>query len=165
MGWRKFVRPTRRVKYLLGRFSLTQLVHSVRLLPPTGDANLAATVHYYEPFNFTHQGAEWVDPSPPLGTQWFGTPIGFADDWQNWGWSTDTAATNSGMEVTYTAGWAGIRFHGAAPVTGAEELHLTVDGAINLQIWLNDGRRKSKLASDDTNCSRSKYLHFRDEPI
>lgn len=29
------------------------------------------TVHYYDPFNFTHQGAEWVTNSNPwLGTKW-----------------------------------------------------------------------------------------------
>ncbi len=39
------------------------------------DGNLIVTVHYYEPFQFTHQGAEWVDGSNPwLGTSWDGTP-------------------------------------------------------------------------------------------
>ena len=32
------------------------------------------TVHYYEPFHFTHQGAEWVDNSEKwLGREWKGT--------------------------------------------------------------------------------------------
>ncbi len=31
------------------------------------DANLLLTVHHYEPFTFTHQGAEWISPPPPLG--------------------------------------------------------------------------------------------------
>jgi endoglucanase len=31
------------------------------------DRNLLATFHHYEPFNFTHQGATWVTPTPPVG--------------------------------------------------------------------------------------------------
>ncbi len=34
-------------------------------LPP--DANLMLTVHHYEPFDFTHQGADWVQPMKPEG--------------------------------------------------------------------------------------------------
>ena len=38
--------------------------------------NLVATVHYYSPFQFTHQGADWVGPDSRqwLGTTWEGTP-------------------------------------------------------------------------------------------
>ncbi len=35
------------------------------VLPP--DANLLLTVHHYEPFSFTHQGADWVSPVLPTG--------------------------------------------------------------------------------------------------
>jgi endoglucanase len=31
------------------------------------DPNLVLTVHNYEPFTFTHQGAEWVNPRLPVG--------------------------------------------------------------------------------------------------
>lgn len=42
-------------------------------LPPD-DRNIIATVHYYQPFQFTHQGAEWVSDSDPwLGTTWDAT--------------------------------------------------------------------------------------------
>ena len=42
---------------------------------PHEDPNLIVTFHYYEPFQFTHQGASWVGPwsSAWLGTKWTGT--------------------------------------------------------------------------------------------
>lgn len=41
---------------------------------PEDDRRLIVTFHYYEPFHFTHQGAEWVQNSDPwLGTEWRGT--------------------------------------------------------------------------------------------
>lgn len=40
------------------------------------DNNLILTIHYYDPFNFTHQGADWVDGSTPwLGTKWENTNL------------------------------------------------------------------------------------------
>jgi endoglucanase len=42
---------------------------------PADDPWLIATVHYYSPFEFTHQGAEWApDSARWLGRQWTGTP-------------------------------------------------------------------------------------------
>jgi len=42
---------------------------------PEADRNLVVTVHYYNPFTFTHQGAPWLDPAsrPPVGTPWTGS--------------------------------------------------------------------------------------------
>ena len=38
---------------------------------PAADRNLIVTVHFYNPFHFTHQGAEWSDGSAAwLGTKW-----------------------------------------------------------------------------------------------
>ncbi|MCA0445500.1 MAG: glycoside hydrolase family 5 protein [Bacteroidetes bacterium] len=34
------------------------------------DQNLIVTIHYYNPFDFTHQGAEWVTPVLPVGRAW-----------------------------------------------------------------------------------------------
>lgn len=50
-------------------------IPGVRDLVLPEDNNLIVTVHYYNPFFFTHQGAEWVDGSNAwLGTTWSGTP-------------------------------------------------------------------------------------------
>lgn len=44
------------------------------LVIPASDKHLIVTVHYYNPFQFTHQGAEWVDGSNAwMGTLWSGT--------------------------------------------------------------------------------------------
>lgn len=40
-------------------------------LPDTSeDPYIILTVHYYEPHDFTHQGAEWANPVPPCGVVW-----------------------------------------------------------------------------------------------
>lgn len=45
-----------------------------KLKLPEDDKNLIVTFHYYEPFHFTHQGAEWSDGSAKwLGTKWTGS--------------------------------------------------------------------------------------------
>lgn len=42
---------------------------------PESDRQLITTVHYYNPFQFTHQGASWAGPETDewLGTTWNGT--------------------------------------------------------------------------------------------
>lgn len=41
---------------------------------PSDDRNIIATVHYYSPFQFTHQGAPWTDQKDKLGVLWKATP-------------------------------------------------------------------------------------------
>lgn len=50
-------------------------IDSLATLKLPDDPNVYPTFHYYEPFDFTHQGATWVDPVPPLGRAY-----GSADD-------------------------------------------------------------------------------------
>ena len=55
-------------------------VASVDKLALPNDQHLILTVHYYNPFNFTHQGADWVQNSDPwLGTKWYDTRYERAD--------------------------------------------------------------------------------------
>jgi endoglucanase len=50
-------------------------LHSLeKLTLPEDDRRLIVTFHYYEPFHFTHQGAEWAPESQAWkGTTWTGT--------------------------------------------------------------------------------------------
>jgi len=43
------------------------------LIIPENNENIIVTFHFYTPFEFTHQGAEWIHPSPPVGKKWIGT--------------------------------------------------------------------------------------------
>ncbi len=44
------------------------------LVLPENENNIIVTFHYYNPFHFTHQGAEWANGSDAwLGTKWQGT--------------------------------------------------------------------------------------------
>jgi endoglucanase len=62
--------PTREIVIGPGNWNrISQLPHLE--LPP--DEHLIVTFHYYEPFQFTHQGAEWVSGSSAwMGTMWEG---------------------------------------------------------------------------------------------
>lgn len=42
-------------------------IDSLATLTLPDDPHVYPTFHYYEPFQFTHQGATWAKPTPPLG--------------------------------------------------------------------------------------------------
>ena len=48
-------------------------VDSLATLELPDDRNVHPTFHYYEPFDFTHQGASWAGPVPKAGTRDYGT--------------------------------------------------------------------------------------------
>jgi endoglucanase len=64
--------PSRAV--IIGPGSWNNAKHLKHLKLPKDDRLLIVTFHYYNPFPFTHQGAEWVKDSRRwLGTRWQGT--------------------------------------------------------------------------------------------
>jgi endoglucanase len=60
--------PTRKV--LIGTASYGGIAGLKDLILPN-DPNLIVTIHYYNPFNFTHQGADWAGLKDKfIGTKW-----------------------------------------------------------------------------------------------
>lgn len=52
-------------------------IDSLSTLPLPDDPHIIPTFHYYDPFNFTHQGAGWVEDTPPIGRK-FGSKADMA---------------------------------------------------------------------------------------
>jgi len=60
---------------IVGSAEWNSIANLRTLVLPEGEENVIATVHYYDPFLFTHQGAEWVGPEiGTLGVTWPGPP-------------------------------------------------------------------------------------------
>lgn len=69
------IRKTNRTRKIIVGPTDWNSIYKLRELEIPNDPNIIVTFHYYNPFLFTHQGAEWVSPSPPVGTKWLGTFI------------------------------------------------------------------------------------------
>jgi endoglucanase len=80
------------------------------------DDHVIATVHYYAPFEFTHQGAPWV----PGADRWLGT---------TWGDDTDRDAVRT--DLTNAANWA--QHHGRPLLVGEFGAYERADGASRLR--------------------------------
>jgi len=64
--------PTRLV--VVGPVQYNNISQLPSLQLPANDQHLLVTVHYYNPFDFTHQGAEWVGKKNKIGVTWQATP-------------------------------------------------------------------------------------------
>jgi len=76
--------PTRSV--IIGPAFWNSIDHLDQLRLPDADRHIIATVHYYTPMEFTHQGAPWAAEYKDLqGVDWQGTPrqqVAIAADFQ-----------------------------------------------------------------------------------
>ena len=70
------IRKTNKTRAVLMGTSNWGGLGGVSSLKIPADDNIILTIHYYDPFNFTHQGADWVAGSTPwLGTKWENTNL------------------------------------------------------------------------------------------
>ncbi len=78
--WNRFLRealevvrrsnPNRVV--VIGPVNWNSIHYLEKLDLPPEDRQIIVTVHYYEPFQFTHQGAKWVGLEGKVGVEWRG---------------------------------------------------------------------------------------------
>ncbi len=64
--------PTRTV--IIGPTQWNNINQLDTLKLPEADRNIIATIHFYSPFEFTHQGAPWTNQRDKLGIPWNATP-------------------------------------------------------------------------------------------
>ncbi len=114
--------PTRAL--IVGGIGWNSVAGLEKLLLPN-DPNLIGTFHFYAPFGFTHQGAEWVSPSPAIGVTWSDTTRGWKSGWQNWSWDTSIKPNPSGFEITYNKGYAGLYLHNDNPISNVTAIQFT----------------------------------------
>jgi endoglucanase len=99
------------------------------------DPNLIVTFHNYTPFEFTHQGADWVSPVPKVGTSWPpATNASLRPPWQNWSWDSQVTPVSGGIEVTYNKAWAGLYLHSDTPASGYSSLRVKTNRSIKLHV-------------------------------
>ena len=55
---------------MVGTHNYNNAAAASQLKLPSDASNLIITFHYYEPFSFTHQGADFVSPQYPTGKEW-----------------------------------------------------------------------------------------------
>jgi endoglucanase len=117
------------------------------------DPNLIVTFHNYTPFEFTHQGADWVSPVPKTGASWPpATNATLRPPWQNWSWESQVTPTANGIEIEYKKGWAGAYFHSDTAAIGYSSLRLKTDRAVKLIVscFNNSNGAKAKAFPVET---------------
>lgn len=71
------------------------------------DNYLISSVHLYEPFNFTHQGASWVELVRPIGVPWSPEGLDFASGFHDRSWDTRISTDGGDLRLAFDRQWAG----------------------------------------------------------
>ena len=148
--------PTRPVLVGPVRWNSIHALLTTSFNPPT-DNNLIVAVHNYEPFEFTHQGASWVNPIPPVGIPWTGNLRGITSPWQNWSWGTTVANTTKGISVQYNQGWAGLYAHSDIGIDQCQKLRFYTTAAMNLRMVIRNTQQVEQAYLINTRFQRGDF--------
>ena len=102
------------------------------------DPNLMATIHVYDPSEFTHQGAVWADPPPPTGMLWQPNDAELDFNWQLANWDSIVTSAENGFEVAFERQYAafGVKRLGNS-ATSFATVTLEVDEAFDAAVLCN----------------------------
>lgn len=113
---------------------------------PPRDPKLVVTVHYYEPFAFTHQGAEWIKPTPPVGQAWSAEARWLAGPWENWSWDTRLVPDAAGLKIEFQKAWAGFSVHRASAHEGVKRIVFRLESPARMKVTVQHGDTRHELA-------------------
>ncbi len=97
------------------------------------DRNLIVTVHLYEPFEFTHQGATWINAELPVGVSWSVDSLGPADGWSYASWDLRVNSEGAMIDVRYDQQWAALAFR-SEEAFSARAMAIEANGPATLDI-------------------------------
>lgn len=127
--------PTRPV--LIGPAGFNRIDFLEHLVLPDDD-HLIATVHLYEPVNFTHQGAEWLEDIPQIGVPWATDTFGWTEGLYDRSWDSRVITEDGKLRVDFHRQWAGFSVDYIDPVRPTE-LRFQVEGEGSLRIGCRAG--------------------------
>ena len=114
------------------------------------DPNLVVTVHVYEPFAFTHQGATWVDPVPPVGATWAPDEQVFPLGVSNYSWDTTVVSEGEKLRVEFAERYGGFSLDYERSV-GLNRVDFRSSGKVDLAVACRlPGGRKTDVATVNT---------------
>lgn len=128
------IRQTNPTRWVLAGPVSWNAIGALETFNPPRDHRLCVTVHHYEPFAFTHQGATWVSPVPPVGVSWDPGLTTLASPWQNWSWQTTVQPASGSLRIEHQAGWAGASFHRPAALNAARAIEFRTDRAVSIRV-------------------------------
>ena len=121
------------------------------------DPYLITSIHFYDPFPFTHQGATWIDPPQPTGVSWDADLMGFGPAVGNVSWSTTVTSATDELLVEYGGQWTGFAVDFSDTIDPTS-LTFDVAGAASMRVVCRDPQgTETDIAIVDTTTGAAAY--------
>lgn len=101
------------------------------------DPNLVATIHVYDPAEFTVQGAPFIEPRLPTGVTWNPTRRRLALDWRAEPWGATATGSEAGLTVEFEGRYTAMAAVPLETPEPATEVRFTVDAPFDAVVLCN----------------------------